>query len=225
MPIEELLKLYGYSSGGSQEEEDGDVQEEDSSENNCSSHSKLKVKIYMKTKNLYVVVCINIVNPSNHYCGFQEDERQEDDQENQEDEDVQSSGEEPPSCSVSHSTAQLLYPRPSNYLEGMIIKRSHCMLHICKSLFPLCFIFLKQNIKKKSELRLKKSELRLCKQKNFYISQLSEFWEKVWFVKYKLRIESNWLRIELFIYIYIRGVTIHRYIDTMYDDTMHRCHV
>ncbi|KAF4112279.1 mesoderm induction early response protein 1a isoform X1 [Onychostoma macrolepis] len=89
MPIEELLKLYGYSTGGSPEEEDGDVQEEDSSENNCSSHSKLK-----------------------------EDERQEDDQENQEDEDVQSSGEEPPSCSVSHSTAQLLYPRPSNYLEG-----------------------------------------------------------------------------------------------------------
>ncbi|XP_043098913.1 mesoderm induction early response protein 1a isoform X2 [Puntigrus tetrazona] len=89
MPIEELLKLYGYSTGGSPEEEDGDVQEEDSSENNCSSHSKPK-----------------------------EDEKQEDDQENQEDEDVQSSGEEPPSCSVSHSTAQLLYPRPSNYLEG-----------------------------------------------------------------------------------------------------------
>uniref|UniRef100_A0A673IER9 Mesoderm induction early response protein 1 n=1 Tax=Sinocyclocheilus rhinocerous TaxID=307959 RepID=A0A673IER9_9TELE len=86
MPIEELLKLYGYSTGGPPEEEDGDVQEEDSSENNCSSHSKLK----------------------------------EDDQENQEDEDVQSSGEEPPSCSVSHSTAQFLYPRarPSNYLEG-----------------------------------------------------------------------------------------------------------
>ncbi|XP_016335968.1 mesoderm induction early response protein 1-like [Sinocyclocheilus anshuiensis] len=86
MPIEELLKLYGYSTGGSPEEEDGDVQEEDSSENNCCSHSKLK----------------------------------EDDQENQEDEDVQSSGEERPSCSVSHSTAQLLYPRarPSNYLEG-----------------------------------------------------------------------------------------------------------
>lgn len=141
MPIEKLLKLYGYSTGGSPEEEDGDVQEEDSSENNCSSHSKLKVKIYMKTMNLYVVVCINTVNPSNHCCGFQEDERQEDDQENQEDEDVQSSGEEPPSCSVSHSTVQLLYPRPSNYLEGMIIKILHCMLHIYKSLFPPCFIF------------------------------------------------------------------------------------
>uniref|UniRef100_A0A672MZL3 ELM2 domain-containing protein n=1 Tax=Sinocyclocheilus grahami TaxID=75366 RepID=A0A672MZL3_SINGR len=87
MPIEELLKLYGYSTGGSPEEEDGDVQEEDSSENNCCSHSKLK-----------------------------EDERQElSDQENG---DVQSSGEEPPSCSVSHSTAQLLYPRPSIYFEG-----------------------------------------------------------------------------------------------------------
>ncbi len=24
--------------------------------------------------------------------------------------------------------------------------------------------------------------------------------------------------------VLIRGVTIHRYIDTMYDDTMHRCH-
>uniref|UniRef100_A0A8C1G3U4 Mesoderm induction early response protein 1-like n=2 Tax=Cyprinus carpio TaxID=7962 RepID=A0A8C1G3U4_CYPCA len=84
MPIGDLLKLYGYGTGGSPEEEDGDVQEEDSSENNCSSHSKPK----------------------------------DDDQENQEDEDVQSSGEEPPSCSVSHSTAQLLYPRPSNYLEG-----------------------------------------------------------------------------------------------------------
>ncbi|XP_052415850.1 mesoderm induction early response protein 1a isoform X1 [Carassius gibelio] len=84
MPIGDLLKLYGYGTGGSPEEEDGDVQEEDSSENNCSSHSKPK----------------------------------DDDQENQEDEDVQSSGEEPPSCSVSHSTVQLLYPRPSNYLEG-----------------------------------------------------------------------------------------------------------
>jgi len=49
MPIEELLKLYGYSTGGSPEEEDGDVQEEeDPSENTCSSYSKLKVKIYMK---------------------------------------------------------------------------------------------------------------------------------------------------------------------------------
>uniref|UniRef100_A0A672N4C6 ELM2 domain-containing protein n=1 Tax=Sinocyclocheilus grahami TaxID=75366 RepID=A0A672N4C6_SINGR len=82
MPIEELLKLYGYSTGGSPEEEDGDVQEEDSSENNCCSHSKLK---------------------------------ELSDQENG---DVQSSGEEPPSCSVSHSTAQLLYPRPSIYFEG-----------------------------------------------------------------------------------------------------------
>ncbi len=153
MPIEELLKLYGYSSGGSQEEEDGDVQEEDSSENNCSSHSKLKVKIYMKTKNLYVVVCINIVNPSNHCCGFQEDERQEDDQENQEDEDVQSSGEEPPSCSVSHSTAQLLYPRPSNYLEGMI-KIPHCMLHIYKSLFPPCFDFFYFYVESKNKKNL-----------------------------------------------------------------------
>ncbi|KAK2889268.1 hypothetical protein Q8A67_014643 [Cirrhinus molitorella] len=87
MPIEELLKLYGYSTGGSPEEEDEEVQEEDSSENNCSSDSKLK-----------------------------EDEKQE--LSDQEDEDVQSSGEEPPSCSVSHSTAQLLYPRPSNYFEG-----------------------------------------------------------------------------------------------------------
>uniref|UniRef100_A0A8C2CH87 Mesoderm induction early response 1a, transcriptional regulator n=1 Tax=Cyprinus carpio TaxID=7962 RepID=A0A8C2CH87_CYPCA len=82
MPIEELLKLYGYSTGGSPEEEDGDVQEEDSSENNCSSHSKLK------------------------------------ELSDQEDEDVQSPGEEPLSCSVSHSTAQLLYPRPSNYCKG-----------------------------------------------------------------------------------------------------------
>lgn len=122
MPIGDLLKLYGYGTGGSPEEEDGDVQEEDSSENNCSSHSKPKVKIYMKTMNLLFVVCINIINPSNHCCGFQDD-----DQENQEDEDVQSSGEEPPSCSVSHSTAQLLYPRPSNYLEGMIIK---ILLHV-----------------------------------------------------------------------------------------------
>ncbi|XP_050969226.1 mesoderm induction early response protein 1a isoform X2 [Labeo rohita] len=87
MPIEELLKLYGYSTGGSPEEEDEEVQEEDSSENNCSSPIKPK-----------------------------EDEKQE--PSDQEDEDVQSSGEEPPSCSVSHSTAQLLYPRPSNYLEG-----------------------------------------------------------------------------------------------------------
>ncbi|XP_016346940.1 mesoderm induction early response protein 1-like [Sinocyclocheilus anshuiensis] len=87
MPIEELLKLYGYSTGGSPEEEDGDVQEEDSSENNCCSHSKLK-----------------------------EDERQE--LSDQEDGDVQSSGEKPPSCSVSHSTAQRLYPRPSIYFEG-----------------------------------------------------------------------------------------------------------
>ncbi|XP_073707966.1 mesoderm induction early response protein 1a isoform X2 [Garra rufa] len=87
MPIEELLKMYGYSTGGSPEEEDEEVQEEDSSENNCSSHSKLK-----------------------------EDEKQE--LFEQEDEEVQSSGEEPPSCSVSHSTAQLLYrPRPSNYFE------------------------------------------------------------------------------------------------------------
>uniref|UniRef100_A0A8C1NYC1 Mesoderm induction early response 1a, transcriptional regulator n=1 Tax=Cyprinus carpio TaxID=7962 RepID=A0A8C1NYC1_CYPCA len=82
MPIEELLKLYGYSTGGSPEEEDGDVQEEDSSENNCSSHSKLK------------------------------------ELSDQEDEDVQSPGEEPSFCSVSHSTAQLLYPRPSNYCKG-----------------------------------------------------------------------------------------------------------
>lgn len=50
MPIEELLKLYGYSTGGSPEEEDEEVQEEDSSENNCSSPNKLKVKIYMKKK-------------------------------------------------------------------------------------------------------------------------------------------------------------------------------
>lgn len=48
MPIEELLKLYGYSTGGSPEEEDGDVQEEDTSDNTCSSYSKLKVKIYMR---------------------------------------------------------------------------------------------------------------------------------------------------------------------------------
>uniref|UniRef100_A0A671T3S4 Mesoderm induction early response protein 1-like n=1 Tax=Sinocyclocheilus anshuiensis TaxID=1608454 RepID=A0A671T3S4_9TELE len=82
MPIEELLKLYGYSTGGSPEEEDGDVQEEDSSENNCCSHSKLK------------------------------------ELSDQEDGDVQSSGEKPPSCSVSHSTAQRLYPRPSIYFEG-----------------------------------------------------------------------------------------------------------
>ncbi|XP_067315985.1 mesoderm induction early response protein 1a isoform X2 [Pseudorasbora parva] len=40
MPIEELLKLYGYSTGGSPDE---DVQQEDSSDNTCSSsHSKLK---------------------------------------------------------------------------------------------------------------------------------------------------------------------------------------
>ncbi|XP_059416178.1 mesoderm induction early response protein 1-like isoform X2 [Carassius carassius] len=84
MPIEELLKLYGYSTGGSpeEEEEEGDIQEEDSSEINCSSHSKLK------------------------------------ELSDQEDEDVQSPGEEPPSCSVSHRTAQLLYPRPSNYFKG-----------------------------------------------------------------------------------------------------------
>lgn len=56
MPIHELLKLYGYSTGGSPEEEDGDVQEEeeeeDSSENTCSSNSKLKVKIDLKNKSL-----------------------------------------------------------------------------------------------------------------------------------------------------------------------------
>lgn len=87
MPIEELLKLYGYSTGGSPEEEDGDVQEEDSSDNTCSSHSKLK-----------------------------EEERRE--LSGQEDEDVQSSSDDPPSSSVSHRTAQLIYPRPSNYFEG-----------------------------------------------------------------------------------------------------------
>ncbi|XP_048055991.1 mesoderm induction early response protein 1a isoform X6 [Megalobrama amblycephala] len=87
MPIEELLKLYGYSAGGSPEEEDGDVQEEDSSDNTCSSHSKLK-----------------------------EEERRE--LSDQDDEDVQSSSDEPPSSSVSHSTAQLICPRPSNYFEG-----------------------------------------------------------------------------------------------------------
>ncbi|NP_955853.1 mesoderm induction early response protein 1a [Danio rerio] len=36
MPIEELLKLYGYSSGASPEEEEEDVEEEDSTENACS---------------------------------------------------------------------------------------------------------------------------------------------------------------------------------------------
>ncbi|KAG1938521.1 mesoderm induction early response protein 1a isoform X2 [Pimephales promelas] len=88
MPIEELLKLYGYSTGGSPEEEDGDVQEEeDPSENTCSSYSKLK----------------------------EEERRELSDQEN---EDVQSSSDEPPSSSVSHSTAQLIWHRPSNYFEG-----------------------------------------------------------------------------------------------------------
>lgn len=141
MPIEELLKLYGYSTGGSPEEEDEEVQEEDSSENNCSSPIKPKVKIYMKKKtmNLYIFVCVNIVNSFNHCYGCQEDEKQE--PSDQEDEDVQSSGEEPPSCSVSHSTAQLLYPRPSNYLEGMIIKILHSMLPIYESLFPLFILF------------------------------------------------------------------------------------
>ncbi|XP_073726371.1 mesoderm induction early response protein 1a isoform X2 [Misgurnus anguillicaudatus] len=84
MPIHELLKLYGYSAGGSPEEEDEDVQEEDSSENTCSS--KLK-----------------------------EEEKQDlSDQE----EDTRSSSDEPPSCSVSHSTAQLICSQPSIYLEG-----------------------------------------------------------------------------------------------------------
>ncbi|XP_056115562.1 mesoderm induction early response protein 1a isoform X1 [Rhinichthys klamathensis goyatoka] len=87
MPIEELLKLYGYSTGGSPEEEDGDVQEEDTSDNTCSSSSKLK----------------------------EEERRELSDQEN---EDVQSSSDEPPSSSVSHSTAQLIWHRPSSYFEG-----------------------------------------------------------------------------------------------------------
>ncbi|XP_051568840.1 mesoderm induction early response protein 1-like isoform X2 [Myxocyprinus asiaticus] len=85
MPIHELLKLYGYSTGGSPDEEDGDVQEEDS-ENTCSSHSKLKEEGRHEL--------------SDH------------------DEDTQSSGDETPSCSVSHSTAQLICSQPCNYLEG-----------------------------------------------------------------------------------------------------------
>ncbi|XP_077054654.1 mesoderm induction early response protein 1a isoform X1 [Siphateles boraxobius] len=87
MPIEELLKLYGYSTGGSPEDEEGDVQDEDTSDNTCSSYSKLK----------------------------EEERRELSDQEN---EDVQSSSDEPPSSSVSHSTAQLIWHRPSNYFEG-----------------------------------------------------------------------------------------------------------
>ncbi|XP_048055988.1 mesoderm induction early response protein 1a isoform X3 [Megalobrama amblycephala] len=93
MPIEELLKLYGYSAGGSPEEEDGDVQEEDSSDNTCSSHSKLKEE-------------------------EEEEEEERRELSDQDDEDVQSSSDEPPSSSVSHSTAQLICPRPSNYFEG-----------------------------------------------------------------------------------------------------------
>lgn len=85
MPIEELLKLYGYSSGGSPGEEEEDVQEEESPENACSKEEE---------------------NPS------ELSDKEEDD------EDVQSSGEEPPSCSVSHSTAQLICSRPSIYFEG-----------------------------------------------------------------------------------------------------------
>lgn len=55
-----------------------------------------------------------------HRHGCQEEERRE--LSDQDDEDVQSSSDEPPSSSVSHSTAQLICPRPSNYFEGMIIK-------------------------------------------------------------------------------------------------------
>ncbi|XP_056316087.1 mesoderm induction early response protein 1a isoform X3 [Danio aesculapii] len=40
MPIEELLKLYGYSSGASPEEEEEDVEEEDSTENACSKEEE-----------------------------------------------------------------------------------------------------------------------------------------------------------------------------------------
>ncbi|XP_056607617.1 mesoderm induction early response protein 1a isoform X4 [Triplophysa dalaica] len=91
MPIHELLKLYGYSTGRSPEEEDGDVQEEDSSENTCSSNSKLK------------------------------EEKQDFSDHN---EDSQSSSDETPSCSVSHSTAQLISSQPSNYLEGNVEEES-----------------------------------------------------------------------------------------------------
>ncbi|XP_057193977.1 mesoderm induction early response protein 1a isoform X2 [Triplophysa rosa] len=91
MPIHELLKLYGYSTGQSPEEEDGDVQEEDSSENTCSSNSKLK------------------------------EEKQDLTDHN---EDSQSSSDETPSCSVSHSTAQLLSSQPSSYLEGNVEEES-----------------------------------------------------------------------------------------------------
>ncbi|XP_051996759.1 mesoderm induction early response protein 1a isoform X3 [Xyrauchen texanus] len=86
MPIHELLKLYGYSTGGSPDEEHGDVEEEDSSENTCSSHSKLKEQGRREL--------------SDH------------------DEKMQSSGDETPSCSRSHSTAQLICSQPCNYLEG-----------------------------------------------------------------------------------------------------------
>lgn len=114
MPIHDLLKLYGYSTGGSPEEEDGDVQEEDSSENTCSSNSKLKVKIHLKTNHLSRVFnnCIKMVNS---LCGCQEEEKQDVSDHNEE---SQSSSDETPSCSVSHSTAQLISSQPSNYLEG-----------------------------------------------------------------------------------------------------------
>ncbi|TRY77630.1 hypothetical protein DNTS_005779 [Danionella cerebrum] len=77
MPIEELLKMYGYGAGGSPEGED----EDDSSESPSKEEDKRELS-------------------------------------GQEDKDDQSSEEEAPTSSVSLRTAQLLFPRPSNYFEA-----------------------------------------------------------------------------------------------------------
>lgn len=54
---------------------------------------------------------------ANPLCGCQEEKQDLTDH----NEDSQSSNDETPSCSVSHSTAQLISSQPSNYLEGIHI--------------------------------------------------------------------------------------------------------